>query len=474
MDLNNDAILDIVVAGNGNWVMFLANDGVGRYDKVDSIQLSANVRCFALGDLGGDLDLDLVVGTSCDTFYVLQNQGGWSFQIDTAISYSSFEPVWDVKIADIDQDSDKDLVYTLRGNIHVMRNYGAGDFGAIRKYAPTYSEDLSLADYDGDGDVDIAVASTYSDNFAILKNDADTTFMTPVGYSISRPQDIEAVELNGDIYPDLIVVNEGNAHTYFNNGDATFTLDSTYSMYDAYPRSIVADDFDDDGWADIAAGQGDGSVAIFMNNGDSTFQSAVVYDRARDHIRSIESHDFDKDGDPDLLMTCADGFAVTFFENDGSGTFINVYDYAAGESTYDVCLADFDNDDDTDVGVVNNPGQNISLLFNRYEIITDVPEIGDRAGLPANFWLAQNYPNPFNPGTTIEYDLPRRSHVTLAVYNILGREVRLLVNESQSAGPQSVYWDGRDEAGKIAASGVYLYHLKADDTIEARKMILLK
>jgi len=64
--------------------------------------------------------------------------------------------------------------------------------------------------------------------------------------------------------------------------------------------------------------------------------------------------------------------------------------------------------------------------------------------------------------------------VTLTIYNILGREVRTLVNESQAAGPQTTSWNGRDDAGKLVASGVYLYHLKAGDAVESKKMILLK
>ena len=64
--------------------------------------------------------------------------------------------------------------------------------------------------------------------------------------------------------------------------------------------------------------------------------------------------------------------------------------------------------------------------------------------LPSNIELAQNYPNPFNPLTTIAYDLPQESHVMLTIYDILGREVIRLIDESQPAGIQKVIWDGRD------------------------------
>ena len=89
--------------------------------------------------------------------------------------------------------------------------------------------------------------------------------------------------------------------------------------------------------------------------------------------------------------------------------------------------------------------------------------------LPASFDLSQNYPNPFNPSTTINYDLPVKSFVTLKVYDILGSEVATLVNENQDASHYSIKFD----ASKLS-SGIYLYKLKAGDFVQTRKMILMK
>jgi hypothetical protein len=83
--------------------------------------------------------------------------------------------------------------------------------------------------------------------------------------------------------------------------------------------------------------------------------------------------------------------------------------------------------------------------------------------------LHQNYPNPFNPSTTIQFDLPMTSEVTLKVFNILGEVVATLVSDRLSAGSYSYEWDASN-----LASGVYLYRLKAGDYIETRKMILMK
>ncbi|MEJ2104623.1 MAG: FlgD immunoglobulin-like domain containing protein [Ignavibacteriaceae bacterium] len=90
------------------------------------------------------------------------------------------------------------------------------------------------------------------------------------------------------------------------------------------------------------------------------------------------------------------------------------------------------------------------------------------------FHLFQNYPNPFNPSTIIAYQLASESEVSLTVYNLAGQEIRTLVNERQSAGPQQVVWDGKDLHGNQVASGIYLYRLKTENNIQTRKMILMK
>jgi len=101
-----------------------------------------------------------------------------------------------------------------------------------------------------------------------------------------------------------------------------------------------------------------------------------------------------------------------------------------------------------------------------YPIISSVPEDGNPI---TSFALHQNYPNPFNPSTTISYELPARSHVTLKVFNVLGQEVATLVSGDAEAGRHQVPWNA---AGM--ANGVYLYRLKANGFVETKKFILLK
>ncbi len=101
-------------------------------------------------------------------------------------------------------------------------------------------------------------------------------------------------------------------------------------------------------------------------------------------------------------------------------------------------------------------------------------EVAETEPIPQQFILMQNYPNPFNPSTEITYYLPQDSRTTLAIYDIAGREVRVLADEYQEAGIHSISWDGRDRNGCHVASGVYFYRLKAGDFAETKKMSIVR
>ena len=101
-------------------------------------------------------------------------------------------------------------------------------------------------------------------------------------------------------------------------------------------------------------------------------------------------------------------------------------------------------------------------------------DIGNLKPLPDRFSLEQNMPNPFNPSTAIGYQLPEAGMVRLAIYNLIGQEVRVLVNERRNAGSFTATWDGTDALGRRVASGVYLYRIQAGSFSATRRMLLLK
>ena len=94
--------------------------------------------------------------------------------------------------------------------------------------------------------------------------------------------------------------------------------------------------------------------------------------------------------------------------------------------------------------------------------------------IPDEFALHQNYPNPFNPTTTMRYDLPETDLVNITIYDMLGREVKTLINQTQDAGYRSVIWDATNDYGKPVSAGIYLYQIHAGEYISTKKMVLLK
>jgi len=94
--------------------------------------------------------------------------------------------------------------------------------------------------------------------------------------------------------------------------------------------------------------------------------------------------------------------------------------------------------------------------------------------IPNQFTLHQNYPNPFNPITTLRYDLPENSYVNVTIYDMLGRQVKTLINQTQDAGFKSVLWNATNNQGNPVSAGVYLYQIQAGEFVQTKKMVLLK
>jgi hypothetical protein len=147
-------------------------------------------------------------------------------------------------------------------------------------------------------------------------------------------------------------------------------------------------------------------------------------------------------------------------------------------------------DSDYARGVISDPsGKHLFVVGHSYslsaggldlfllKVQSDAPTpVEDQlpGSLPEDYLLSQNYPNPFNLSTQIEFTLPRRSEVSLAIFNILGQQVRQWNPGSLAAGKHSFTWDGLGRNGSELATGVYLYRLTAGTSIQTRKMVLIK
>ena len=121
------------------------------------------------------------------------------------------------------------------------------------------------------------------------------------------------------------------------------------------------------------------------------------------------------------------------------------------------------NDSEMDTLIV--PVSGVGIMLARIELDAQLPHI---------LVLYPNYPNPFNPVTTLRYDLPENSLVNITIYDMLGREVKTLINQTQDAGYKSVIWDATNDYGKPVSAGIYLFQIQAGEYISTKKMVLLK
>ena len=119
--------------------------------------------------------------------------------------------------------------------------------------------------------------------------------------------------------------------------------------------------------------------------------------------------------------------------------------------------------------VLSNNGP-FSLFIDIHEILNT----SENNIIPDIYTLYQNYPNPFNPITTIKYDLPEDQFVSITIYDVMGRNIRTLMNMNQNAGYHSVRWDAKNNIGEQVATGMYIYTIKAGDFLSSKKIVLLK
>ena len=121
------------------------------------------------------------------------------------------------------------------------------------------------------------------------------------------------------------------------------------------------------------------------------------------------------------------------------------------------------------IDTVDVTGDNRIIYVNRYEYLSVENE-----GVPTLFALHENYPNPFNPTTTLHFDLPEVSNMTLTIYNMLGQKVKTFNMQGTQAGYHSLTWNATNDRGDPVGAGIYLYQLQTKDFIKTRKMVLLK
>jgi photosystem II stability/assembly factor-like uncharacterized protein len=157
------------------------------------------------------------------------------------------------------------------------------------------------------------------------------------------------------------------------------------------------------------------------------------------------------------------GFGGRIWNTIDSGTTWNLQQTSVFADLKKICVL-------RDEGIAYVFGDSNTLLYA--DITTDVKEIP--SDVPLAFSLSQNYPNPFNPQTTIEYTIAATTPVKLKIYNLLGDEVKMLVDDTQHPGKYQIRWSGLSNVGTLVPSGLYVYQLIAGERRDYRKMSFIK
>ena len=169
----------------------------------------------------------------------------------------------------------------------------------------------------------------------------------------------------------------------------------------------------------------------------------------------------DNNGFPEINeKLSSDGETIYIADADGNP----VISYNFGPQTDDVSFGRISDGDEEWVFMNPTPG-----TTNTGEL-----SIKDNIGIPNQFTLHQNYPNPFNPTTRINYDLPNNEFVSINIFDLMGREIKSLVNKKQIAGFRSIQWDATNNSGQPVSAGMYIYTIQAGEFRQTKKMILLK
>ena len=352
-DFNRDGIPDLVVAnayqgGSVGTVSILLGNGDGTFRASTEFDAGgAETTAVAVGDFNGDGKPDLVVANDGDlagpsNVAVLLGNGDGTFM--PAVVFPTNRGTDSVAVADFNGDGKLDFVAGTSigggptGFNSVARVYlgkGDGTFAPAVNY-PTgiVAASIAIADLNGDGRLDLAVANENSDSITILLGRGDGTFQAAVNYPAGPgPSGIASGDFNGDGKLDLVVANAG----------------SSFGT----------------------------TVSVLIGNGDGTFQAPVSYP-AGDEPYSVAVGDFNMDGKLDLIVADSGvslGNTVNLLLGNGDGTFQTAVPYTVGTGAVSVAVADLNSDGLIDVAVANIDSNNVSVLLNAGQACTTTPNI---------------------------------------------------------------------------------------------------
>jgi hypothetical protein len=326
-------------------------------------------------------------------------------------------------------------------------------------------------------DPDIYVADP-SDFASSVSFDMVEQTLTITELSLMDSTGTAVLSLNGTIGPDMIDLVAG-VSTEIPGFDLEILeeeleVPEVYMVFHEDSTGMIIEILEDEDYGDMI----DTSYFDWFATSDSIwlFEDEWICDGGEGYTDSFAS---EEECNEECNTDCyydedVEGIPLSYEFSDDT-LFISVTEYPCEEEgfdTYDECI------EDGEMGLFLGDLEDIQDFYiHTYRVMLptgDDVSLADVTVMPEKFTLHQNYPNPFNPITTLRYELPENSHVNITIYDMLGKEVKTLINQTQDAGYKSVIWNATNDVGAPISSGLYLYTIQVGDFSQTKKMVLLK
>ena len=320
-DFNNDSKADLVVANRGdfsnpgNTVSVLLGEGSGSFGDQQTFAVGSFPNSIAVADFNGDSNPDIAVTNQNDNnVSILLGDGNGSF--GEAITFAAADSPNSIAVADFNGDSNPDIAVAERGfmafsGIHLLLGDGEGSFGeAITFAAGNNPVSIAVADFNGDSNPDIAVASSFSSSASVLIGDGNGSFGEPTSFATNNQiRSIAIGDFNGDSNPDLAVVSSfpGSASILIGDGNGSFGEPTSFAAGNN-PNLIAVGDFNGDSNLDIALIESFGSLSILLGEGNGSFGNLTTFAAGND-VYSVAVGDLDGDGKADDIAWTNDPFS---------------------------------------------------------------------------------------------------------------------------------------------------------------------
>lgn len=316
-DIDGDEDLDIVVANGRHWAgqnkIFLndlKNGGRGTFSTQQILDTDKSTSyTAALGDIDGDGDLDAVVGNDKQPSYVMLNDGKGKFERGAVVGPIS--NTRSVTLADLDGKDGIDVIFTNRREANrICFNNGHGGFTRMTTFGDTSDAtiNVSAADFDGDGDLDLAVANREGQQNRVYINNGTGDFKesTTYGTGSDMSRGVTIADIDGDGHLDILNANIGHPNAiYYGDGSLRFDR-STPLGHEAKSYAILAADLNCDGLLDIAVANIKEPNAVYLQRADHTFVR-VPFGPATSVTYGLIAKDWNDDGFPEIATANSDG-----------------------------------------------------------------------------------------------------------------------------------------------------------------------